>query len=168
VPELGGKNPLMLLNDLRQSGKISNLSIADPAKDSAGFVARITCKVYAEWLESVGHGPNKRDAQRKAAESLIELLATPVEGHNGDRGAPAAPEFEADAGAGAMGAHRNPAGPLAGRDEAAAAEEGLVELLRQGLEITIDVQDGAGRFLLYRVDGTAGELLPQADQMLHG
>ncbi|WP_157848266.1 hypothetical protein [Streptomyces exfoliatus] len=49
VPELGGKNPLMLLNELKQTGKISKLSIEDPAKAPAGFAARITCKVHAEW-----------------------------------------------------------------------------------------------------------------------
>ncbi|WP_234347621.1 SNF2-related protein [Streptomyces specialis] len=154
VPELGGKNPLMLLNELKQTGKISELSIADPAKDSAGFVAQITCKVYAEWLETVGHGPSKRDAQRQAAEAMIELLATPAEGQSCDRGAPTAPEPGTAAATGAVGAHRNPSGPLAGRDEAAAAEDALVELLRRGVDITIDLQDGAGRFLLYRVDGT--------------
>lgn len=156
VPELGGKNPLMLLNELRQAGQISKLSIADPAKDPAGFAAQITCKVHVEWLETVGHGPNKRDAQRQAAEAMIELLATPVEGQIGERSVPAARESEAEAaaGAGGVGSHRSPAGPLAGRDEVAAAEDALVELLRQGLEITFDLQDGAGRFLLYRADGT--------------
>ncbi|MEV5778565.1 SNF2-related protein [Streptomyces antimycoticus] len=159
VPELGGKNPLMLLNELKQTGKISKLSVADPDKDSAGFVARITCKVNAEWLETVGHGPSKRDAQRQAAEALIELLATPAEGPSCDRGAPTAAELEVTeaASAGAVGAHRNPAGPLADRDEALATEDALVKLLQQGLEITIDLQDGAGRFLLYRADGTPVE-----------
>ncbi|MEU8349595.1 SNF2-related protein [Streptomyces sp. NPDC048845] len=155
VPELGGKNPLMLLNELKQTGKISKLSIEDPAKDPAGFAARITCKVHAEWLETVGHGPNKRYAQRQAAEAMIELLATPVEGPSREGSVPAACGSGAAAVDGAgIGAHRSPAGPLARRDEAAAAEDALVELLQQGLEITIDLQEGAGRFLLYRVDGT--------------
>ncbi|MFJ4153063.1 DEAD/DEAH box helicase [Streptomyces galbus] len=155
VPVLGGRNPLMLLNELKQTGKISKLSIGDPARDSAGFAARVTCKVHTEWLETVGHGPNKRDAQCQAAEAMIELLATPVDGPSREGSVPAAREPEAAAAAGAgIGAHRSPAGPLARRDEAAAAEDVLVELLQQGLEITIDVQDGAGRFLLYRVDGT--------------
>ncbi|MFE4654844.1 SNF2-related protein [Streptomyces sp. NPDC056707] len=156
VPELGGKNPLMLLNELKQTGKITKLSIEDPTKAPVGFTARITCKVHREWLETVGHGPNKRDAQRQAAESMIELLATPVDGLSGDRSVPAArePETAADSG---VGSHRSPAGPLASRDEAAAAEDALVGLLRQGLEITIDLQDGAGRFLLYRADGTPAE-----------
>ncbi|MFD8608550.1 SNF2-related protein [Streptomyces sp. NPDC059631] len=156
VPELGGKNPLMLLNELKQIGKITKLSIEDPTKAPAGFTARITCKVHAEWLEAVGHGPNKRDAQRQAAEAMIELLATPMEGPGGGRGVPAArePDAAASAGAGGVGSHRSPAGPVAGRDEAASAEEMLVELLRQGLEVTIDLQDGDCRFLLYRADGT--------------
>lgn len=155
VPELGGKNPLMLLNELKQTGKISKLHIGDPAKDPAGFVARISCKVHAEWLETLGHGPNKREAQRQAAEALIELLATPADGQGCDQNAPTAPESNAGAAAsaGAVGAHRNPAGPLADRDEAAAAEDTLVELLQQDTEITIDLQDGTGRFLLYRADG---------------
>lgn len=155
VPELGGKNPLMLLNELKQTGKISKLRIEDPEEDSAGFVARITCKVHAEWLETLGHGPNKREAQRQAAEAMIELLATPVEGRSHDQNAPTAPDPAAAAAAstGAVGAHRNPAGPLADRDEATAAENTLVELLQQDTEITIDLQDGAGRFLLYRADG---------------
>ncbi|WP_413115311.1 SNF2-related protein [Streptomyces sp. CY1] len=155
VPELGGKNPLMLLNELKQTGKIIKLSIEDPTKAPAGFAARITCKVHAEWLETLGHGPNKRDAQRQAAEAMIELLATPSEGPSDARSVPAARESEAAAaGAGGVGSHRSPAGPLADRDAAAAAEDALVELLRQGLEITIDLQGGAGRFLLYRADGT--------------
>ncbi|MGJ5805029.1 SNF2-related protein [Streptomyces europaeiscabiei] len=154
VPALGGKNPLMLLNELKQTGKISKLGIEDPDQDSAGFVARITCQVHAEWLETLGQGPNKRDAQRRAAEAMIELLATPAEGQGHDRNAPTAPDpAVAASSSGAVGAHRNPAGLLADRDEAAAAEDTLVELLRQDMEITIDLQDGAGRFLLYRADG---------------
>ncbi|WP_411146311.1 SNF2-related protein [Streptomyces sp. x-80] len=155
VPELGGKNPLMLLNEFKQTGKISKLRIEDPETDAAGFVARITCKVHAEWLEAVGHGPNKREAQRQAAEVMIELLAAPAEGQGHDPKAPAAPEpaAAAAASAGAVGAHRNPAGPLADRDEAAAAEDALVALLQQGIEITIDLQDGTGRFLLFQADG---------------
>ncbi|GGX41954.1 hypothetical protein GCM10010341_74940 [Streptomyces noursei] len=90
VPELGGKNPLMLLNDLKQTGKISELHVGDPGKGPAGFVARISCKVHAEWLETLGHGPNKREAQRQAAEALIELLATPAEGQDCDQNAPTA------------------------------------------------------------------------------
>ncbi|MFF1690594.1 SNF2-related protein [Streptomyces sp. NPDC058254] len=154
VPELGGKNPLMLLNEFKQTGKISKLKVEDPEQDSAGFVARITCKVHAEWLEAVGHGPNKRDAQRQAAETMVELLATPVEGQGHGQKAPTTPEPAATAAAstGAVGVHRNPAGPLADRDEAAAAEDALVGLLQQGMDITIDLQDGTGRFLLYQAD----------------
>ncbi|MEU6406047.1 SNF2-related protein [Streptomyces sp. NPDC046985] len=154
VPELGGKNPLMLLNELKQTGKISKLRIEDPEaeKGAAGFVARITCKVHSEWLESEGHGANKREAQRQAAETMVELLATPMEGQGHGQKGPTAPEAAA-ASAGAVGAHRNPGGPLADRDEAAAAEDMLVELLQQGMEITIDLQDGTGRFLLFQADG---------------
>ncbi|WP_432014748.1 SNF2-related protein [Streptomyces cucumeris] len=154
VPELDGKNALMLLNELKQTGKISKLRIEDPEteKGAAGFVARITCKVHSEWLESEGRGSNKREAQRQAAETMVELLATPVEGQGHGQKGPAAPEAAA-ASAGAVGAHRNPGGPLADRDEAAAAEDTLVELLQQGMEITIDLQDGTGRFLLFQSDG---------------
>jgi hypothetical protein len=78
-----------------------------------------------------------------------------VEGPSREGSVPAAREPEAAAAAGAgIGAHRSPAGPLARRDEAAAAEDTLVELLQQGLEITLDLQDGAGRFLLCCVNGT--------------
>ena len=35
VPELGGKNPLMLLNEFKQTGKISKVGIEDPKKDAA-------------------------------------------------------------------------------------------------------------------------------------
>ncbi|MGW8688658.1 SNF2-related protein [Streptomyces sp. NPDC055817] len=154
VPELGGKNPLMLLNELKQTGKIGRLSIADPDKDSTGFVARIACKVHAEWLETLGHGSNKREAQRQAAEAMVELLATPVKGQGYGQDAPSVPEPEAAVmSAGTVGAHRNPSGPLADHDEATAAEDMLSELLQQGMDLTIDLQDGAGRFLLYRADG---------------
>ncbi|GGZ63797.1 SNF2-related protein [Streptomyces rubiginosohelvolus] len=155
VPELGGKNPLMLLNELKQTGKISKLQIEDPDQDSMGFVARITCKVHGEWLETLGRGPNKREAQRQAAVAMVELLATPEGGQDHNRSAPTAPDPVASAAAstGGLGAHRNPAGPLAGRGEAAAAEDALIDLLQQDVDITIDLQDGAARFLLYRVDG---------------
>ncbi|MFC8094648.1 SNF2-related protein [Streptomyces sp. NPDC057301] len=152
VPELGGKNPLMLLNEIKQASAISQLDVGDPVQDPAGFVAQISCKVHAEWLETVGHGPNKREAQRQAAEAMIELLATPVER---PQNVPTAPDAAATvaAASGTVGAHRNPAGPSADRDEADAAEDALVALLQQDTEITIDLQDGVGRLLLYRADG---------------
>ncbi|MFZ3573825.1 SNF2-related protein [Streptomyces sp. BH097] len=156
VPDVGGKNPLMFLNELKQTGKISHLSVEDPEKDTAGlFVARVACKVQSEWLEADGFGSTKRAAQRRAAEALIELLATPVEGQDCAPDAAAAEDSAAAvaAGAGVVGAHRNPAGPRADRDEVVVAENSLVELLRQGVDITIDLQDGMGRFLLYRADG---------------
>ncbi|MEU8893716.1 SNF2-related protein [Streptomyces sp. NPDC048442] len=154
VPELGGKNPLMLLNELKQTGKISKLKIEDPEQDSAGFVARISCMVHAEWLETLGQGTNKREAQRQAAEAMVEKLATPQAGQDRAQSAPTTLGPAAAAvSTGSIGGHRNPAGPLAGREEAAAAEDTLVELLQQDTELTIDLQDGAGRFLLYRADG---------------
>ncbi|MCX4451749.1 SNF2-related protein [Streptomyces sp. NBC_01789] len=153
VPELGAKNPLMLLNEFKQTGKISKLSIEDETGTPTGFIARITCKVHVEWLEAVGHGANKRAAQRRAAEEMIELLATPVKEQSGQGSVPPAREPQ-DAVATDVHAHRSPAGSSSRRDEAATAEDSLVALLRQGLDITLDLQDGIGRFLLYRADGT--------------
>lgn len=61
---------------------------------------------------------------------MIELLATPVEG---PQNVPTAPGTAATvaAAAGAVSAHRNPAGPSADRDEADAAEDSVVALLQQ-------------------------------------
>ncbi|MGP3948456.1 SNF2-related protein [Streptomyces sp. 7N604] len=148
VPELRGKNPLMVLNELKQTGKIAELNVGDPRLDSeVGFVTSVTCQVRGEHLRTEGTGSTKRAAQRGAAEAMVELLATPVD-----------PVFSAAAYTPSVGVQADrlrhgPAGPVAVRSEVDAAEVALSAVLQQGAELTIDVQGATTRFLVYRQDG---------------
>lgn len=147
VPAVRGKNPLMVLNELKMSGKIAKLNVEECRFDpDLGFVAVVTCQVRGEHLEAEGRGTNKRVAQRGAAGAMVELLATPAEAE-----VPAAectPPVEARDDR----LRHGPAGPAAVRGEVDTAAAALSAVLQQGAELTIDIQGASSRFLVYRPD----------------
>lgn len=152
LPELHGKCPLMVLNELKQKGRITKLSVKEPwLGDAMGFAGSVTCKVSGELLEAQGTGSTKRAAQRSAAEAMIELLATPAEA--------VSPKtvYMPSAGLHDDRPRHGPAGPVAVRSEVQASEVALSIVLQQGAEVTIDVQGSTARFLVYRADGLPTE-----------
>jgi hypothetical protein len=148
VPVGRGKNALMVLNELKQTGQISELEFEDPELDpSVGFVASITCEVGGENLRTEGTASTKRAAQRGAAEAMVELLATPADPVSPERPDTSLTEVHKDR------LRHGPAGPVAVRSEVAMAEAALAAVLQQGADLTIDVQGATTRFLVYRQDG---------------
>lgn len=148
VPGLAGKNALMVLNHLKQTSKIAKLNVEDSRVEPAvGFVAKVTCRVRGERLQAEGTGATKRAAQRSAAEAMVELLATPA--HPEPSAAADMPSADARDGR----VRQGPAGPVAVRSQVDAAKEALSAVLRQGVDLTLDVQGAATRFLVYRQDG---------------
>ncbi|MFI8515335.1 DEAD/DEAH box helicase [Streptomyces sp. NPDC085460] len=149
VPAFNAMTALTVLNQLKQSGKISNLSISEPRLEpGAGYVTAATCKVAGKQLKAEASGAAKRLAHRNAAKALLELLAQPSAPtpQVAARVEPA-PDIHDD------GVRHGPAGPVASTADVTAAEASLTALLRQGAELTIDLHQGGTRFLLYRLDG---------------
>uniref|UniRef100_A0AAU2AC06 DEAD/DEAH box helicase n=1 Tax=Streptomyces sp. NBC_00093 TaxID=2975649 RepID=A0AAU2AC06_9ACTN len=143
-----GKNPLLVLNELKQNGQVTKLNVEDPQLDpEAGFVAVITCRARGRGLRTQATASTKRAAQRGAAKAMVELLATTED-------APSrAAASETSAAGDADRLRHGPAGPVALPSEADAARAALSALLQQGAEVTIDVQGATTRFLVYRPDG---------------
>ncbi|WP_416969405.1 DEAD/DEAH box helicase [Streptomyces sp. 4F14] len=153
VPAFRGRNPLMVLNELKQTSKITKLNVEDPQLDpAAGFRGAVTCRVGGERLRTEGTGSTKRAAQRRAAAEMVELLATPVDAP------PSAAAYTPLEGEQADRLRHGPAGPVAVRSEVYAAVAALTALLQQGAELTIDVQGAVTRFLVYRPDGLPVEV----------
>ncbi|WP_429216537.1 SNF2-related protein [Kitasatospora sp. MAP12-9] len=152
-----GKTALMVLNDLKTAGAIARLDISDPVHDPvAGFTARITCRVRStlgvlgEEIVGDGAGASKRAAQQTAAAALVEALATAHE--------PTAPTVATAAPAQAATGpgerlRCGPAGPVALPEEVGQARAELATVLREGAELTVDLQGAAARFLVYRPQG---------------
>ncbi|MFI8769495.1 DEAD/DEAH box helicase [Streptomyces sp. NPDC053792] len=146
VPEANAMNALVLLNELKQKGRISSLVVGQPRLNpGTGYLAEVTCKVSGKKLRAEASGAAKRSAQRNAAKAMMELLAAP----------PAAASVQAEPVPDILDdrVRHGPAGPVARRDDAAAAEATLAALLRRGAEVTIDIESGIARFLVYSPDG---------------
>ncbi|WP_245728072.1 DEAD/DEAH box helicase [Streptomyces vietnamensis] len=148
VPEANAMNALVLLNQLKQKGRISSLVIGQPRLNpETGYIAEVTCKVAGKKLRAEASGAAKRSAQRNAAKAMMELLAAPPGAEPAPVPAEPVPDIHDNR------ARHGPAGPVARRDDADAAETALAAWLRRGAEITIDIEGGIARFLVYSPDG---------------
>ncbi|MFB7341251.1 DEAD/DEAH box helicase [Streptomyces hydrogenans] len=149
VPDFNVMTALTVLNQLKQKGQISNLSISEPRLEpGVGYLTAATCTVKGKHLRAEATGAAKRLAHRNAANALLELLAAPsAPAPQASASVEPVPDIHDDR------VRHGPAGPVASTADVAAAEASLTALLRQGAELTIDIHHGGTRFLLYRLDG---------------
>ncbi|GHG28565.1 DEAD/DEAH box helicase [Streptomyces zaomyceticus] len=153
VPAFNEMTALQVLNQLKQKGRISKLVIGDPRLEpGAGYLATVRCRVAGQDLRAEAAGAAKRPAQRNAAKAMLELLAAPPS--IPPQAAEPEPDIHDDR------VRHGPAGPVAGADDITAAAASLAALLRQGAELTIDIQGGSARFLLYSADGLPMQEMP--------
>nr|WSX75951.1 SNF2-related protein [Streptomyces sp. NBC_00899] len=146
VPKLKG-TPLMVLNDAKMKGIISELdtSRVSPGIDG-GFTATATCAVGGKKLSAGGSGSSKRQAQRRAAEALLNIFR-----EGPDESTLSGP----DTATARPGVRFSPGGAVADREQARAARGALRALFGQGAELTIDLHHHGVRFLVYRPDGSS-------------
>ncbi|MGW7069409.1 SNF2-related protein [Streptomyces sp. NPDC054855] len=154
VPAFNEMTALQMLNQLKQKGRISKLIIGNPRLEpGVGYLASVKCRVAGQDLRAEATGAEKRPAQRNAAKAMLELLAAPPAIPS--QSAEPEPDIHDDR------VRHGPAGPVAGAGDVAAAEASLAALLRQGAELTIDIQGGSARFLLYTADGLPMQEAPR-------
>ncbi|WP_327373017.1 DEAD/DEAH box helicase [Streptomyces sp. NBC_01216] len=148
VPAINEMTALQVLNSLKQKGRIAKLVIGQPRLEpGSGYLATVTCKVAGQELRVEAAGAERRPAQRNAAKAMVELLAAPPGAAPQAAQAEPTPDIHDDR------VRHGPAGPVAGAADITAAEVSLAALLRQGADLTIDIQGGSARFLLYSPDG---------------
>ncbi|MFI6396221.1 SNF2-related protein [Nonomuraea sp. NPDC050540] len=171
-PVPAGKDPLGVLNSLRQTGAIADV---DPQYETSGlphrqvFTCTLSCLHQGQTLTALGHAANKRASYQEAARALIACLAL----------IPARPVPEPDAAPTAQESQAAPAEALlvppprtartqplaASPAQTAAAVRLMEEVLRAGAAISADLSPGLGaaRLLIYRPDGSP---LPDLDPAL--
>ncbi|MEU7011408.1 DEAD/DEAH box helicase [Streptomyces sp. NPDC046332] len=154
VPAFNEMTALQVLNQLKQKGRISKLVIGDPRLEpGVGYLATVRCRVAGQDLRAESAGAAKRPAQRNAAKAMLELLAAPPS--IPPQAAEPEPDIHDDR------VRHGPAGPVAGADDITAAAASLAAQLRQGAELTIDIEGGSARFLLYSPDGLPMQETPR-------
>ncbi|MER6103759.1 SNF2-related protein [Streptomyces sp. NPDC001832] len=148
VPAPNEKTALQVLNQLKQKGRIAKLVIGAPRLEpGVGYLAAVTCRVAGQNLRAEAAGAAKRLAQRNAAKAMLERLAAPPGVTPQAAAAELAPDIHDDR------VLHGPAGPVAAADDIATAAASLAALLGQDAELTIDIQGGTARFLVYSPDG---------------
>ncbi|MBT2363889.1 DEAD/DEAH box helicase [Streptomyces sp. ISL-10] len=154
VPAFNEMTALQVLNQLKQKGRIAKLVIAEPRLEpGAGYLATVSCRVAGQDLRAEAAGAAKRPAQRNAAKAMLDLLAAPPS--IPPQAAEPEPDIHDDR------VRHGPAGPVAGAGDITAAAASLAALFRQGAELTIDIQGGSARFLLYSPDGLPMQETPR-------
>ncbi|MFB6635349.1 DEAD/DEAH box helicase [Streptomyces sp. NPDC056362] len=154
VPKFNEMTSLQILNQLQQKSRISKLVVGDPRLEpGVGYLATVRCRVAGQDLRVEATGAAKRPAQRNAAKAMLELLAAPPS--IAAKAAEPEPDIHDDR------VRHGPAGPVAGADDIITAAASLSALLRQGAELTIDIQGGSARFLLYSPDGLPLQEMPR-------
>ncbi len=156
VPTINETTALQVLNKLKQKGRIAKLVIGPPRLEpGVGYLVTVTCKVAGQQLRVEAKGAEGRAAQRNAAKAMVELLAAPP------GPTPQAAQAEQVAGIHDDRVRHGPAGPVSGAADINAAQVSVAELLRQGADLTIDIQGASARFLLYHPDGLPMQGVPR-------